>query len=1801
MIPEPAVICTVAGATTCSKTVCVPETGECLPQPAPNWTLCEDGNPCTVSDHCDGGACAPGASVCQCEGNEDCALFDDGDLCNGTLFCDTVAYPHGCKVIPETAVVCDPAGDTTCSKTVCVPETGDCLPQAAQDGTLCEDGNPCTVSDHCAGGVCTPGASVCQCEGSEDCALFDDGDLCNGTLFCDTAAYPHECEVIPETAVVCSTAGDTTCSKTLCVPETGECLPQPVPDGLLCEDGNPCTVSDHCQDGTCASGPSVCQCETDDDCGDFEDDDLCNGTLFCDEDVYPHVCKVTPDTVVLCDDGGDTVCSENLCDPATGECQLQALQDGTACEDGHACTVNDACQDGACASGTSVCQCESDGDCTPLEDGNLCNGTLLCSKAAYPYLCSVDPATVVTCSTDGDTLCSKTACLPQTGTCVALPVPDGTLCTDGNSCTVDDSCEGGSCVPGASVCQCQQDGDCTGFDDGNLCNGTLVCGAAYPYACLVNPGTVVTCETSGDTICSKTLCVPASGSCVAQAAANGTACSDSDPCTLDDVCADGTCVAGSDLCDCTTDGDCAAWDDDDLCNGSLRCDLQAFPHVCVLDADTVVTCDPGEDTECTVQECAPETGVCGAVPANEAAACGGAQHVCVSGICTCLGACAGKECGDDGCGGQCGTCTQYPNSLCQGAACACTPACDGAVCGDNGCGGSCGTCTAPFVCTEGQCQSGCPGGAQPCNGICVDYTSDAQNCETCGTVCLTTDPALLGSCVASFCTPGACADDHWNLDGNPGNGCEYLCAPVGAEACNEADDNCDGSTDEGFDLNTDLDHCGGCDQLCAPPHAQVFDCIAGTCTIIMCEANYKNINGITSDGCETPYTPQGELWVDSWNIGDPLEDGTQAHPFSTIQKAIDASFEGYQIHVLAGYYAGSNTVDVPLLSISGVSKEDVNVSNSPSATGFLVTADGVTVENMQIYGGHVGIHFQGTAADKLSGGDVSNVEIFNVNATGAGAGIYIEQTNLVKVSLADIHNLEGAVGIRLLGATASTLSDNTFSELYNQQAESAGVLLAASQSVTVSGSQFDTLAGGQLVAGVYASASSACTVSGNSFNLVTGGPGNNVSNNPYVGGTGRVGAGVYLTGTTGCTLSGNTVTEVTGGAGGNAENNGTGGTGGVGAGVYLVSSTGNTLSGNVMTSIEGGLAGTGALKPGTPERGFGVYLDAGSLDNQVALTNTLAGEEIVYINGADGTVIQGLSLIADVSPTNWGKITVVDSTGVQILENTVANFVGPVSMDAGGIRLVGCTACAVSDNVLSGITGGRGQAGKYGNDHRTGGPGGKAVGLWVADSTGGTISGNEVTDVTGGNGGTCSYAGSGGAGGLGLGIYLTGSSSNTFSANVLEATGGAGGDVNQYGAVGASQPGMGVYLESSAYDNTIDLTNTFQGEAIAYLYGADGVTIEGLDLTGGASTTNLGKIVVIDSTDVEVLDNAVTGFTGIAGQSGAQNQPGAVGEVGVGIRIEGCTDTLVAGNTVSGVLGGAGGGGGFSGGCTGGAGNTGFGIHVLDSTGCTFDANTVTGIQGGTGGQGGYTCAGGAGGASVGFFADGSDSTTVSGDRVQEITSGMGGPPGYSASGQGGGGLAIGYDLLNLTSTTFENNIAWKILHLAGYTTNVSVACVRIRTCDVTKVQNCVCHDSGLTGFPGGHGVWVDGVSPNAVQLLDTIVDTVSGYGLFSDAQNGPMILTAVYSDIHACEAGQASNAALAGTCIDLDPLFVDAGAGNFHLQSTSPCIDTGKPLTGCSLEPAPNGCRVNMGAYGNTAAATSAAGATHCTPCPTP
>lgn len=91
-------------------------------------------------------------------------------------------------------------------------------------------------------------------------------------------------------------------------------------------------------------------------------------------------------------------------------------------------------------------------------------------------------------------------------------------------------------------------------------------------------------------------------------------------------------------------------------------------------------------------------GTCGSCAANQA---------CDAGVCTCVPRCGTAVCGSDGCGGICGTCPA--NQACDAGSCTstCVPQCGAAVCGSDGCGGTCGACPPGQACTAGACTSAC--------------------------------------------------------------------------------------------------------------------------------------------------------------------------------------------------------------------------------------------------------------------------------------------------------------------------------------------------------------------------------------------------------------------------------------------------------------------------------------------------------------------------------------------------------------------------------------------------------------------------------------------------------------------------------------------------------------------------------------------------------------------------------------------------------------------------------------------------------------------------------------------------------------------------------------------------------------------------------------------------------------------------------------------------------------------------------------------------------------------------------------
>lgn len=120
---------------------------------------------------------------------------------------------------------------------------------------------------------------------------------------------------------------------------------------------------------------------------------------------------------------------------------------------------------------------------------------------------------------------------------------------------------------------------------------------------------------------------------------------------------------------------------------------------CSADPDCA-TCTPS----CTGRQCGDNG--CG----GECGTCDFGQECTAAGKCVdiCVPDCTGKQCGSDGCGGTCGACASGETCSASGACTGpCVPHCDGKTCGSDGCGGSCGACGDGLACTTGG-TCGCP-------------------------------------------------------------------------------------------------------------------------------------------------------------------------------------------------------------------------------------------------------------------------------------------------------------------------------------------------------------------------------------------------------------------------------------------------------------------------------------------------------------------------------------------------------------------------------------------------------------------------------------------------------------------------------------------------------------------------------------------------------------------------------------------------------------------------------------------------------------------------------------------------------------------------------------------------------------------------------------------------------------------------------------------------------------------------------------------------------------------------------------
>jgi hypothetical protein len=143
----------------------------------------------------------------------------------------------------------------------------------------------------------------------------------------------------------------------------------------------------------------------------------------------------------------------------------------------------------------------------------------------------------------------------------------------------------------------------------------------------------------------------------------------------------------------------------------------------------------------------------------------------------------------------------------------------------------------------------------------------------------------------------------------------------------------------------------------------------------------------------------------------------------------------------------------------------------------------------------------------------------------------------------------------------------------------------------------------------------------------------------------------------------------------------------------------------------------------------------------------------------------------------------------------------------------------------------------------------------------------------------------------------------------------------------------------------------------------------------------------------------------------------------------------------------------------------------------------------------------------------------------------------------------------------------------------------------------------------GGDGVWVgtgslvegvsltvadnggEGIAINSTTAAfrNIVVTGNAGTGI-----SGPPEATVHFSTFYGNGLGTAAggiNAEGAGILL-LPVTFDDSAALDYRETAASPSIDTGDPADASNLEPSPNGGRINQGAFGNTADATTSSSA---------
>lgn len=504
---------------------------------------------------------------------------DDPTICANGSGLERVVDCHYTIMGPEKCRACGPGNCGLAAFGNC---SGVC-PNCSGNGYCDEDNCGC---------ICDGDATGSRCQFTRTNACNDHGSpTSSGTCVCDAGFTPPTnpgggpCETID---------GDI----------GGDCCKDCLPDhyGTYC---TLCTASVNCNShGTCSTTlGGLCDCAT----GFADDTDVTDGFCdACDIDYYGYPNCTFCDAATTCSDhgtcssagGGACICDTGFGGSSCNTCapDYYGYPNCTFCDAATTCNGNGSCAGAgggacSCAPGYVGAACDScdagytdvGGTCVDDDECVLgtdnCHVDADCTNTGGSFSCTCKSGYVG----DGVTLCndinecasgthncdSNATCTNTVGgfncTCLAGYTGDGVTCTDNcdlgvtcdppNECQTTVTCEAGTCnygvEPAGLVCStgvCDGSGNCSNCvtsedcDDGNPCTSDIcdVVGAICTY-----PPNTLPCDDS-DACTENDSC--SDGTCA------GTAldCNDGDPCTAD------TCDSGGSGCSSTPVSFCDA-------------------------------------------------------------------------------------------------------------------------------------------------------------------------------------------------------------------------------------------------------------------------------------------------------------------------------------------------------------------------------------------------------------------------------------------------------------------------------------------------------------------------------------------------------------------------------------------------------------------------------------------------------------------------------------------------------------------------------------------------------------------------------------------------------------------------------------------------------------------------------------------------------------------------------------------------------------------------------------------------------------------------------------------------------------------------------------------------------------------------------------------------------------------------------------------------------------------------------------------------------------------------------------------